>query len=72
MNGFPWLTIAGRLGLAGLPWPIVQDARRMLKSRGPARRSYGRNGERGRADVEVWMQSQPAAGRAIVGEDDGS
>ena len=47
--------VVGRLGLAGLPWPIVQDARRMLKSRGPARRSYGRNGERGRADVEVWM-----------------
>jgi hypothetical protein len=64
--------VVGRLGLAGLPWPIVQDVRRMLKSCGHARRSYGRNGERGRADVEVWMQSQPATGWAIIGEDDGS
>jgi hypothetical protein len=59
--------VAGGLGWAELPWPIVQDARRMLKSCGHARKSYGRDGEKGRADVEVWMQSQPAAGWASIG-----
>jgi xanthine dehydrogenase accessory factor len=54
--------VVGRLGWAELPWPVVADARRMLKSGGYTRRSYGRNGERGGDDVEVWMQSHPAAG----------
>jgi xanthine dehydrogenase accessory factor len=59
--------VAGRLGWAELPWPIVQDARHMVRRCGHARKSYGRDGERGRADVEVWMQSEPAAGWASIG-----
>jgi xanthine dehydrogenase accessory factor len=54
--------VAGRLSCAAPPWPIVQDARRMRTSCGHARKSYSHSGESGRTDVEVWMQSQPAAG----------
>ena len=61
--------VAGRLSCAELPRLIVQDARRMLTSCGDARKSYGHSGESGRTDVEVWMQSQPAAGWASIGID---
>ena len=54
--------VVGRLSSAGLPWPIVQDARRILNSCGHVRRSYGHHGERDRTDIEVWMQSQPSVG----------
>jgi xanthine dehydrogenase accessory factor len=54
--------VVGQLGWSELPRPVVEDARRMLKSGGHARRSYGSNGEHGGDEVEVWMQSHPAAG----------
>jgi len=54
--------VVGRLGWAELPWPVVEDARCMLKGHGHARRCYGSDGERGGNDVELWMQSHPAAG----------
>jgi xanthine/CO dehydrogenase XdhC/CoxF family maturation factor len=63
--------VVGRLDLAELPWPIVQDARRMLTSYGHVRRCYSLDRKTGRTDVEVWMQSQPAAGWAVIGQDAG-
>jgi xanthine dehydrogenase accessory factor len=54
--------VAGRLSWAELPRPVVEDARCMLEGHGHAQRSYGSDGGRGGDDVELWMQSHPAAG----------
>ena len=51
--------VAGRLSWAELPQCVIVDARRMLGHFSYARKHYGRGGERGCDDAELWMQSHP-------------
>jgi xanthine/CO dehydrogenase XdhC/CoxF family maturation factor len=51
--------VAGSLGWAALPTPVIDDARSMLETRQTAWRTYGPRGEKGLTGTQVWMQSFP-------------
>ena len=51
--------VAGSLGWAALPTPVINDARSMLETRQTAWRTYGPRGGTGLTGTQVWMQSHP-------------
>jgi xanthine/CO dehydrogenase XdhC/CoxF family maturation factor len=51
--------LAGSLGWAELPTPVIEDGRAMLETRQTAWRTYGPRGERGLTGTKVWMQFHP-------------
>ena len=51
--------VTGYLGWPELPSPLVEDARSMLGSCRMVRRTYGPDGERSGAAIQVWMQGYP-------------